>query len=246
MTIPNYPVVILAGGLATRLRPITEKIPKSLIYIQNEPFVAHQLRLLAKNNIRDVVMCVGFLGEQIVDFVGDGSQFGLSVRYAFDGPQLLGTAGAIKKIIDTLDEYFYVLYGDSYLPCDYSGAKKCFEKSKKSALMTVFRNLNAWDSSNVLFENGLILNYDKINRTPLMQHIDYGLGIFHRKAFDQVPPDTFYDLAVLYQELLKQKELAAFEIKERFYEVGSLSGIQELENFLASFKEPLWNSFNSI
>ncbi len=234
MITPNYPVVILAGGLATRLRPITEKIPKSLIAINGEPFIAHQLRLLAKNNFREVVMCVGFLGEQIIDVVGDGHQFGLSVEYAFDGPQLLGTAGAIKKILPKLHDHFYVLYGDSYLPCDYVAAEKSFNSDKKLALMTVFHNLNAWDSSNVLFENGEIQTYDKVNRTPAMQHIDYGLGIFHKKAFQHIPEDTFYDLALLYQEMLKQNQLAAFEIKERFYEVGSLSGIQELENFLAS------------
>ncbi|HEX2549793.1 MAG TPA: sugar phosphate nucleotidyltransferase [Gammaproteobacteria bacterium] len=233
MSEPQFPVVILAGGLATRLRPITEKIPKSLIPINGEPFIAHQLRLLAKNQFKEVVMCIGFLGEQIVDFVGDGQQYGLSVHYAFDGPELLGTAGAIKKILPDLSETFYVLYGDSYLPCPYVAAEKSFLATDKTALMTVFRNLNAWDASNVLFENNHILNYDKVNRTPNMQHIDYGLGIFQKKAFDHIPTDTFYDLALLYQDILKQNQLAAFEIQERFYEVGSHSGIQELENFLS-------------
>jgi NDP-sugar pyrophosphorylase family protein len=234
MMTPSFPVVILAGGLATRLRPLTETIPKSLVLVNDEPFISHQLRLLKKNHIREVVLCVGFLGEKIKDFVQDGKQFGLSVRYAFDGPQLLGTAGAIKKALPLLGENFFVLYGDSYLPCDYFRVEECFKKSKKSALMTVFRNLNAWDTSNVAFHNNVILKYDKVNRTQDMQHIDYGLGIFHRSVFDQLSTDISYDLAVLYQEILKNNELAAFEMTERFYEVGSFTGIQELEGYLQS------------
>lgn len=237
MSKPKFPVVILAGGLATRLRPVTETIPKSLIKINDEPFIAHQLRLLKKNHIHEVVMCLGFLGEQIVDFVGNGKKFGMSVRYSFDGPELLGTAGAIKKTIPSLGDTFFVLYGDSYLPCDYFAAEQCFIQSQKQALMTVFRNLNAWDNSNVLFQDGMIFNYDKVHRTHAMQHIDYGLGIFRASAFLRVPENSFYDLAQLYQEILKDQQLAAFEIKERFYEVGSFTGIAALEDYLLGVVE---------
>ena len=140
MSTATFPVAILAGGLATRLRPQTESVPKALIDINGEPFLAHQLRLLRALGIDKVVLCVGYLGEQIVRLVGDGSQFGLQVAYSFDGPALLGTAGAIKQALFLLDESFFVLYGDSYLECDYRAIQTAFERAGKLALMTVYRN----------------------------------------------------------------------------------------------------------
>jgi len=172
-----FPVVILAGGLATRLRPLTETIPKSLVNINGEPFIVHQLRLLQRNGIKKVVMCIGYLGEQIIARIGDGSEFDLQVSYVFDGPKLLGTAGAIKKALPELPEHFFVLYGDSYLPCDYAAVQKSFLNCRKQALMTVFKNNGQWDSSNVEFKFGQIINYDKKNKTDRMHYIDYGLGI---------------------------------------------------------------------
>src|ERR1700722_9297284 len=153
------PAVILMGGIATRLRPVTEKIPKALIDINGEPFLAHQLRLLYSRGIRRVVCCVGFLGEMIQEIAGDGSQFGLQLQYSFDGPVLRGTAGAIHQALPLLEEKFFVVYGDSYLPCDYAAVQESFEASGKSGLMTVFRNEGKWDSSNVAFDDGRILAY---------------------------------------------------------------------------------------
>lgn len=223
-----FPVVILAGGLATRLRPLTETIPKSLVEVDGEPFVAHQLRLLKKNGIRDVLMCLGYLGEQVVNYVGNGQRFGINVSYAFDGPTLLGTAGAIKKTLPLLEDHFFILYGDSYLLCDFAAVQKTFIESHKNSLMTVFHNVDQWDKSNVEFEAGSILTYDKIHRTSKMHHIDYGLGIFKKKVFELVPDNQVYDLALLYQHLLNINQLAAHEVTERFYEVGSFAGIKEL------------------
>ena len=227
------PVVILAGGLASRLRPLTETIPKALIEVNGEPFINHQLRLLKENGIEQVTLCIGYLGEMVFDHIGDGNQFGLQVSYSFDGPTLLGTAGAIKQTLSTLGENFFVLYGDSYLTCDYAAIQKTFLTSKKNALMTVFRNHGQWDTSNVEFSDNTILIYDKKNKTERMHHIDYGLGIFHKNAFNIVPNNEPYDLAVLYQELLKNNQLAAHEVTERFYEVGSFAGITELGYYLS-------------
>ena len=227
------PIAILAGGLATRLRPITETIPKALIDIAGEPFLGHQLRLLGRAGIERVVLCVGYLGEQIRDYAGDGRAFGLQVEYAFDGPQLLGTAGAIKRALPLLGDAFFVVYGDSYLPCDYGAVAQAFLDSGKLGLMTVFRNQGQWDSSNVEFSQGQILAYDKANRTPRMQHIDYGLGVFRREAFDAVPDNRPHDLAAVYQSLLRQGQLAAWESPERFYEIGSQDGIRELTEYLS-------------
>jgi len=230
--INSLPVAILAGGLATRLRPVTETIPKALVEVNGEPFIAHQLRLLKSKGIQRVVLCIGYLGEMIQAYLKDGSQFGLQVEYVFDGERLLGTGGAIKRALPFLDEAFFVLYGDSYLPCDYQKVQIAFQNDAKLGLMTVFQNENNWDSSNVEFVNGQILAYDKQNRTPAMRYIDYGLGIFQRSAFSIVPADEPYDLAQLYQTLLNKEQLAAYEIHERFYEAGSFKGIAEMSEYL--------------
>jgi len=227
------PVAILAGGLATRLRPVTDTIPKALVEINGEPFLAHQLRLLGRSGFERVVLCTGYRGEQIRDFAGDGQAFGLRLEYSADGPQLLGTAGAIRRALPVLGESFFVLYGDSYLPCDYSAVERSFLGGHKLGLMTVHANEGRWDHSNVEFAGGRILAYDKKNRTPSMRYIDYGLGAFRRKAFDTVPGDRPSDLATVYQDLLRQGELAAYEVPTRFYEIGSPEGIRELAELLS-------------
>lgn len=230
-----YPVVILAGGLASRLRPLTETIPKSLIDIDGQPFVAHQLRLLQKNNISHVVICIGYLGEKICEFVGDGSQFGLHVSYVQDGPRLLGTGGAIKNALPLLEneKAFFILYGDSYLPCDFAAVQQAFINSQRKALMTLFRNNNMWGISNIEYADGEILQYDKVYHNEKMHYIDYGLSIMTPAVMKSMPENNeTFDLAFVYQNLLQQDLLAAYEITERFYEAGSFKGIQELNYFL--------------
>jgi NDP-sugar pyrophosphorylase family protein len=227
------PVAILAGGLATRLRPLTEKIPKALVEVAGEPFIAHQLRLLHSRGIARVVVCAAYKGEMIREFVEDGRRFDLQVDFVFDGERFLGTGGAVKKALPFLGSCFFVLYGDSYLPCDYRAVQAAFEASGLRALMTVFGNRGLWDTSNVLFEEGRIMAYDKKNITSRMQHIDYGLGVFRAAAFDEISEEDF-DLAELYQRLLGRGQLAAFEVKERFYEIGSHRGLEEARRFLAS------------
>ena len=222
------PVAILSGGLATRLRPLTETIPKALVDISGEPFVSHQLRLLERKGVERAVICAGYLGEMIRDFVGDGSRFGLDVEFSFDGERLLGTGGALKRALPLLGDSFFVLYGDSYLECDYEAVGSSFLSSGKQALMTVFFNDGRWDASNVEFSGGKILDYDKKNLTHRMRHIDYGLGAFRARAFELIPEDEPYDLYEFYRTLLLRGELAAFEVAERFYEVGSIRGIEEL------------------
>ena len=155
--------------------------------VAGRPFIHHQLRQLHGQGVRRVVLCLGHLGEQVVDAVGDGSAFGLEVAYSFDGPELRGTAGAIKRALPLLGEAFFVLYGDSYLECNYAAVQEAFEAAGKLALMTVFRNEGQWDTSNVEFRDGRILAYDKAHRTAAMQYIDYGLGVLDRRAFDVVP-----------------------------------------------------------
>jgi NDP-sugar pyrophosphorylase family protein len=229
-----HTVAILSGGLATRLRPVTEKIPKALIEINGEPFLAHQLRLLHARGIRKAVLCVGHLGEMIREYAGDGRQFGVELQYSFDGPVLRGTGGAIHQALPLLGAFFFVLYGDSYLPCDYARVQEAFESSEKAGLMTVYQNLDQWDASNVEFVDGRILAYDKSVRTSRMRHIDYGLGMFSRSVFATLEPGTVCDLAEIYQGLLAADKLAGCEIQERFYEIGSVQGIQDLSRALES------------
>jgi N-acetyl-alpha-D-muramate 1-phosphate uridylyltransferase len=231
------PVAILAGGLATRLRPLTSMLPKSLLDVNGEPFVAHQLRLLKASDIERVVICAGYLGDMIRDAVGTGLRFGLQVDFSFDGPNLLGTAGAVKKALPLLGDAFFVLYGDSYLPCDYAAVQKTFQGSRKLALMTVFRNQNRLDRSNIKLLNGEIVAYDKRNRVAGMDHIDYGLGLFRNDAFRNVSDHEALDLAVLYQELLRRGEVVAYEVRERFYEIGSLTGLEETRRYIARYSQ---------
>jgi NDP-sugar pyrophosphorylase family protein len=228
------PVAILAGGLGTRLGALTRAVPKALVEIHGEPFLAHQLRLLSGSGISRAVLCVGYLGERIREFARDGRRFGMRLEYSFDGPVLKGTAGALRDALPLLGAEFFVLYGDSYLPCDYAAVEAAFQASRKPGLMTVYRNEGRWDASNVEFTEGRLVAYDKKNRTPRMRHIDYGLGALRREALERVPAGEPYDLAALYQDLLGRGELAGFEVRQRFYEIGSMEGVRELSDYLAA------------
>ena len=228
----NWPVAILAGGLAKRLRPITETIPKALVTVAGSPFLAHQLRLLYVAGLRRIIICAGYLGEMIEAEFGDGARFDLRIDYSFDGPRLLGTGGALKRALPLLGRRFFVLYGDSYLPIDYRKAALAFATGDKGGLMTVYRNEGRWDVSNVQFEAGQVLRYDKNQRTPEMHHIDYGLGILRAESLAPWPDNEPFDLADVYRRLLSENQLSGHEVTERFYEIGSPEGLAELDAFL--------------
>jgi NDP-sugar pyrophosphorylase family protein len=227
-------VAILAGGLATRLRPITEKIPKSLVPVAGRPFLAHQLELLHARGLRRAVLCIGYLGEMIQRDFGDGRDYGIHLDYSFDGPKLLGTGGAIKRALPLLGTEFFVLYGDSYLPLEYRPVADCFRRSGLAGLMTVYRNEGLYDTSNVVFRDGQIAVYDKKLRLPEMRHIDYGLSLFKASVFDDYADDQPFDLAEVMGRLVREKQLAGYEVPERFYEIGSPAGLAELETLLSS------------
>ena len=230
--VSTLPVAILAGGMATRLSPITEKIPKLLVEVAGDPFFSHQLRLLKKNGLTKIVLCVGYLGDMIVGQYGDGAKWGVKIEYSFDGEKLLGTGGALIRALPRLGDAFYVLYGDSYLPVDYQAVGRHFLSSGQPGLMTVFENREAYDASNVWFEDGWIKLYDKKNKVPQMKHIDYGLGVFRAAAFADCPHDAVVDLATVQTDLVRRGQLAGCEMKERFYEIGSHAGLEELDRLL--------------
>ena len=220
-------LALLAGGLATRLHPLTERVPKAMLEVAGEPFIAHQLRLLRRERISRVVICVGYLAEQIAAFVGDGSRFGLSVEYNIDGPRLLGTGGALRAALGKLGNEFLVMYGDSWLNTAYAPIVEAFRASRQPALMTVFRNNGQWDNSNVWFEDGRIRLYSKRERLPQMQHIDWGLSMVKAEAVAAQPADEPFDLAEVYSDLSRSGQLAGYEVTTRFYEIGSTAGLME-------------------
>jgi NDP-sugar pyrophosphorylase family protein len=225
----SLPVAILAGGLATRLRPVTEKIPKSLVTVAGAPFLAHQLRLLHSRGIDSAILCIGHLGDMIEAKFGS-SAFGVNLKYSYDGPHLLGTGGALLQALPLLGERFFVLYGDSYLPIDYQAVARAFDQSGQPALMTVYENRDAYDRSNVEYADGRILRYDKKNRTPKMHHIDFGLSVFDAAVFNGYSAP--FDLAELQRNLVEAGQMAGHPVTERFYEIGSHEELAELDTLL--------------
>jgi NDP-sugar pyrophosphorylase family protein len=215
------------------------------VEVAGQPFIAHQLRLLRAAGVARVVVCAGHLGEQIADFVGDGGRYHLEIAYSYDGQQPLGTGGALRRALPLLGERFLTLYGDSYLDCDYMAVERSFLASGKLGLMTVLANYGRWDRSNVVYRDGVIRVYNKKGTPSLadgpMTHIDYGLGAFSREALMEQPTGVPFDLADVYGELCARGELAAYEVKRRFYEIGSISGLTETRALLGN-APPLENN----
>ena len=225
--------VILAGGLATRLRPITERIPKSLIQIHGKPFLQYQLDRLRNEGVTDIVLCIGYLGDQIVEYFGDGSKYGVSIAYSYDGDHLLGTAGALKKAEKYLCEEFFLTYGDSYLSIDYRTVMFWFKQFGKQGLMVVYKNYNQYDKSNLSIEGNLVKSYSKTNKTKDMIYIDYGASILRRDVLNLVPEGEVCSLDELFVQLIEQQQFLAYEVKERFYQIGSIDGIEEFKQYIS-------------
>jgi NDP-sugar pyrophosphorylase family protein len=222
-------IAILCGGLATRMRPLTLHTPKSLLPVNGEPFIAHQLRYLSRQGVQRVVLCVGYLGEMIEEFVKDGSRFDLTVEYSFDGPGQRGTAGALRNALPKLSSPFFIQYGDSYLPTDYTKVLEAFERSEAPALMTVFRNNGMWDVSNACLSDNGLAEYNKRTPKPYMDAIDYGLLIMNSGLLER---DNSTDLADVLCRLSDERQLAGYQVFQPFFEIGSISGLQNLANFL--------------
>jgi NDP-sugar pyrophosphorylase family protein len=231
--------VVLAGGLGTRMWPETAALPKTLLPVAGRPFASYQLAWLAASGIDNVVYCIGHLGDQIRLYVGDGSAWGLSVRYVDESDQLRGTAGALRLALDSevLDEDFLVLYGDSWLQVNPAAVLAALREHGEPALMTVFRNDGRWDGSNVVLEGARVARYAKglADPPPAMRWIDYGLLALRREVIaERVPAGLRLDLAPVCEVLAAEGLLAGLEVYERFYEIGSVSGRDELEVMLSS------------
>jgi NDP-sugar pyrophosphorylase family protein len=223
-------VCILAGGRGTRLGARARDIPKPLLEVAGEPFLIHQLRLLAAYAVKEVVICVGHRGEMIESRIGAG-RFGVRIAYSYDGPELCGTLGAIRRALPLLPERFLVLYGDTYLRLDYRAAERTWRESGLPALMVVLRNDGRWDASNAIYDRQRVIAYDKRAPTPAMQWIDYGLGGLSAETIGSVD-ETERDLEILYATLARRGELCGYQAAERFYEIGTPSAFAETEAFL--------------
>ena len=204
-----------------------------MLKVSGEPFIAHQLRKLKEQGIQKIVLCLGYMGEQIEAFVREQKNFGLVVKYVYDGVKPLGTGGAIKNALGYLTEHFFILYGDSFLDVDYHLVWDKYLTQNNSALMTVYYNNGKWDDSNVEMDSKKIKLYSKNKRDERMTHIDYGLSILSKTSFDDYPLGKSFDLSIVFESLSIKGELAAFEVRERFYEIGSEEGLAELEKLIS-------------
>ncbi|MFC1708951.1 sugar phosphate nucleotidyltransferase [Candidatus Omnitrophota bacterium] len=226
------PIAILAGGYAKRLHPITKTIPKAMLQVAGKPFILHQFDLIRRNGISEIVICSGYLSKQIEAFLGDGRKFDLSVKYSSDGENPLGTGGAVKKAIPLLGDVFFVMYGDSYLDMDFREVNNYFMRHNEKGLMTVLKNRDEWDKSNVVFENSKIVTHDKDGKTKGMEYIDYGLSMLRKSAFNEIRNKEVFDLGELYANLIRKEDILGYEVKKRFYEIGSAQGLAETEEYL--------------
>lgn len=228
-------MVILAGGLGTRLRPLMANRPKSVIEVKGKPFLQYQIELLTRSGVDDIVLCIGYLGQQIKDYFGDGTQFSVRIRYSEEGERLLGTGGALKKAEDLLGKEFFLMWGDSYLMLDYAEIMAYFKRHDKLALMVVYKNFNRYQPSNVAVDGNLVVKYDKRNPTSEMIYIDEGLSVFRREVLDLIPNNRAVSLEEeIFPELIARREMLALETQQRFFEIGSFEGLKEFTEFIAS------------
>jgi MurNAc alpha-1-phosphate uridylyltransferase len=226
------PLAILAGGYATRLGLLTRETPKCLIEINGRPFIDLQLELLIDNGYSEFVFCLSYKSDLVQEHLGDGSNKGIKIHYSIDGATQLGTGGAIQKALPLLGSAFGVIYGDSYLPINYRQVEQYFLTNQSIALMTVYKNRNQLDKSNVEFIDGRLINYEKGTKNENMHHIDYGITYFKAAAFQSWADQSSFDLSIVCNELARKKQLDGYEVFERFYEIGSLLGIEEFAQYL--------------
>jgi len=230
---PQRQAVVLAGGLATRLHPRTLKLPKALLPVAGRPFISWQLERIASCGYSHVLLCIGHLGEQIRELVGDGSMLGIHVSYSEDGPELLGTAGALRRALDKLASTFLVTYGDSYLPFDYAAPLLDLQRHPEaSGTMAVFANAGRWDVSNTAVSGEKVVRYEKGSADPWLDHIDYGAMALRREVIAELPLGEPLGLGVVQSRLARAGVLRAYRAKQRFFEIGSESGLRDLERML--------------
>lgn len=226
--------LILAGGLGTRLRPLTDELPKCMVAADGKPFLEHQLRLLASRNVRDIVLSLGHLGERVLEHFGNGHRFGVNLSYVWEREQPLGTGGAIRNAEALLRPEFFVTYGDSYLLLDYGDIMRRFRQSNALGMMVVYRNEDRLEPSNVVVRDGRVAAYDKTTRLPGMSFVNHGLSVLRRRALRLIPPGLPLSQEQFFQLLIRRRQLLACETEQRFYEIGSFDGLAEFRQLVTA------------
>lgn len=227
-------MVILCGGLATRLGDLAKDIPKSMIKVEGKPFLEYQIENMKKHSIKDIVLCVGHLSEKIKDYFGNGEQFGMNIKYSNDGDKPLGPIGAVKNAEALVEDVFFIMYGDSYLSVDFQKVYSYFIKNNKLGLMVVYKNYDKYDKSNLTIEDNIVVGYGKKDRTNDMIYIDYGTSILRKKTLELIPKNTYYTTGQFFSKLIKRNELLAFEAEKRFYHIGKPDSLEEFKRFIGS------------
>lgn len=227
-------VVILAGGMGTRIQSVAGNLPKALVPVANKPFVFHQLDLLREHGLKKILILAGYRSDMIKQALGDGSSTGFHIQIISENPdRLLGTGGALVNAIDHLDEAFMVMYGDSYLPVDYRQIIQWFQNQSRPAMMSVFHNAGQWDQSNVRVDGDRVAYYRKNAPAGSVDYIDYGLSIFRKDIIRRYQHAAMpLDMASIMYDLVDSRELAAYEVSQRFYEIGKPEGWAELDSLL--------------
>jgi NDP-sugar pyrophosphorylase family protein len=226
--------VILAGGMAKRLGPLTKDLPKSMLKIKGRPFLEYQLELLKENGITEILLCLGHLSGRIKSHFSDGSSFSVRLTYSTEPEKLLGTAGALRNAYGLLQDEFLVTYGDSYLDFSYKDFIAQFRRGESQALMAVYKNLNRWDKSNVVLQDDRVAVYDKKISQAGMDYIDAGALILTKEVVSQIPENQFHDLESVLKSLVSRRQLRAFRLQSRFYEIGSAQGLEEFSQLIES------------
>jgi NDP-sugar pyrophosphorylase family protein len=224
-------IVILSGGLGKRLGTLTRNTPKSLIRISGKPFLEYQLDFLTKAEIKKILLCTGHMGEQIEIHFGSGEKYGVNIRYNHEDKPL-GTAGALRYCEEKLDDPFITIYGDSYVFLDFNDMISYFQSQDKLALMTVYKNSDRYGWSNTSIQGNLVKQYSKKNSTGDMEYIDYGVNVFRKRVLDMIPKNQFYSLEDLFPKLIEQEQLLAYEVYQRFYEIGSPEGLADFKHYV--------------
>ena len=227
-------MIILCGGLATRLGNLAKNTPKSMIKFEGKPFLEYQIENLKKHSINDIILCVGHFSEKIKDYFGDGKQFDVNIKYSHDGDNPLGPIGAVKNTESLIEDVFFIMYGDSYLSVDFQKVYSYFTQNNKLGLMVVYKNYDKYDKSNLIVENNIVVGYSENDRTKDMIYIDYGTSILRKKALEAVQKDTMYSTGEFFSDLIKKRELLAFEAEKRFYHIGNPDALEEFRNFIRS------------
>ncbi|MCR5475966.1 MAG: HAD-IIIA family hydrolase [Lachnospiraceae bacterium] len=228
-------VVVLMGGLGTRLKEYTKECPKSLVDVCGRPFFDHQLDLLTAWGFHKFLFLIGYRADMIEDHYGDGRDRNISIQYSYDGEKLLGTGGAVRRAYDLLEDDFLLIYGDSFMDIDYAETIYRYERGKSRgarALMTVLRNNNRFDKSNVVMREGKIVLYDKHEPTPEMEYIDYGVCMYEKSLFSAFGEDEAFDISVIQHDLSVKGQMTAQIVTKRFYEIGSPASYKEFSGYV--------------